>query len=153
MLLVVYITVIITFSQANVAPIQKGPPSSSVVNYQLIFVTSAMSKVFVRLVSVRLGWFMERRGVLSTTPSCLSKRSGYLWCTIWYLSHTLKMHWRVGRRLGSWRLILEWQRSFQSTISAFYISSALWVFKFCVVNIDTVSIKPIKARYGGWLSE
>ena len=40
--------------QANVAPIPKGPPSSSVANYRPISITSVLSKVFERLVSVRL---------------------------------------------------------------------------------------------------
>ena len=41
--------------QANVTPIPKGPPSSSVANYRPISITSVLSKVFERLVSVRLG--------------------------------------------------------------------------------------------------
>ena len=53
--------------QDNVTPIQKGPPSSSVANYRPISVTSVLSKVFERLVSVRLGRFMECNGVLPTT--------------------------------------------------------------------------------------
>ena len=53
--------------QANVTPIPKGPPSSSVANYQPISITSVLSKVFDRLLSVRLGRFMELSGVLSTT--------------------------------------------------------------------------------------
>ena len=51
---------------ANVTQIPKGPPSSSVANYRPIFITSVMSKVFERLVSVRLGRFMECSGVLPT---------------------------------------------------------------------------------------
>ena len=46
--------------QANFATIQKGSPSSSVANYRLIPITSVLFKVFERLVSVRLGRFMER---------------------------------------------------------------------------------------------
>ena len=53
--------------EANVTPIPKGPPSSSVANYRLISITSVLSKVFERLVSFRLGRFMERHGVLPTT--------------------------------------------------------------------------------------
>ena len=41
--------------QANVAPMPKGPPSSSVANYRPVSITSVLSKVFERLVSVRLG--------------------------------------------------------------------------------------------------
>ena len=46
--------------QVNVTPIPKGPPSSSVANYRPISIISVLSKVFERLVSVRLGRFMER---------------------------------------------------------------------------------------------
>ena len=53
--------------QGNVTPIQKGPPSSSVANYRPISITSVLSKVFDRLVSVRLERFMERSGVIPTT--------------------------------------------------------------------------------------
>ena len=41
--------------QAIVTPIPAGPPSSSVANYRPISITSVLSKVFERLVSVRLG--------------------------------------------------------------------------------------------------
>ena len=40
--------------QANITPIPKGPPSSSVANYRQISITSVLSKVFERLVSVHL---------------------------------------------------------------------------------------------------
>ena len=53
--------------KANLTPIPKGPPSSSVTNYRPISITSVLSNVFERLVSVRLGRFMERSGVLPTT--------------------------------------------------------------------------------------
>ena len=33
------------------------------------------------------------------------------------------------------------------------IGSALWVLEISVVYTDTISMKPITARYGGWLSE
>ena len=49
---------------AGVTPIPKCPPSSSVANYRPISITSVFSKVFERLVSVRLGRFMERCGVI-----------------------------------------------------------------------------------------
>ena len=48
--------------QANVTPIPKGPPSSSVANYRPISITSVLSKGFEHLVSVRLGRFMESSG-------------------------------------------------------------------------------------------
>ena len=52
---------------ANVTPIPKGTPSFTASNYRPISLTPMLSKVFERLVSVRLGRFMECRGVLSTT--------------------------------------------------------------------------------------
>ena len=62
--------------QANVTPIPKGPPSSSVANYRPISITSVLCKVFERLVSVRLGRFMERNGVLPTTQFVCRKGLG-----------------------------------------------------------------------------
>ena len=53
--------------QSNVTPIFKGPPASSVDNYQPIFITSVLSNAFEFLVSVRHRRFMERSGVLQTT--------------------------------------------------------------------------------------
>ena len=74
--------------EANVTPIPKGLPSSSVANYRPIFITSALSKVFERLVSVRLGRFMERSGVLPTTE--FAYRNGLSTCdALLCVSHTL----------------------------------------------------------------
>ena len=56
-----------TTPNSDVTPIPKGEPSSSVANYRPISITSVLSKVFERLVSVRLGRFMEHSGVLPTT--------------------------------------------------------------------------------------
>ena len=53
--------------KANVTPISKGPPSSSVANYRPIYLISVFSKTFKYLVAVRLGRFLERSGVLPTT--------------------------------------------------------------------------------------
>ena len=55
------------WKQASVTPIPKGPPSFSVANYRPISITSVLSKVIESVVSVRLGQFMERNGVLPTT--------------------------------------------------------------------------------------
>ena len=89
--------------QANVTPIPKGPPSSTVANYRLISITSVLSKVFERLESVRLGRFMEDRGVLPTTLFAYRKSLvpvlHFCACRIHW-----KVHWRMGRRLGSDRL-------------------------------------------------
>ena len=62
--------------QVNVTPIPKGPPSSSVANYRPISITSILPKVFERLVSVHLGRFMERSGVLPTTQFAYRKGIG-----------------------------------------------------------------------------
>ena len=50
----------VCWRQANATQIPKGPPSSPVANYRPISITSVLSNVFERLVSVRLGRFMER---------------------------------------------------------------------------------------------
>ena len=67
--------------QANLTPIPRGPPSSSVDNYQPISITSVLSKVFEHRVSVRLGRFMEPSGVLPT-PVCLSPVIGRVWVPV-----------------------------------------------------------------------
>ena len=76
--------------QANVTPIPKGPQTSSVANYRLIFITSVLSKMLERLVSVRLGRFMERSGVLPTTQ--FAYRKGLGTCdALLCVSHTLQL--------------------------------------------------------------
>ena len=62
--------------QTNVTPIPKSPPSSSVTNYRPISITSVLSKVFERLLSVRLGRIMESSGVLPTTQFTYRKWLG-----------------------------------------------------------------------------
>ena len=71
------------------SPIPKGPPSSSVAKYRPISVTPVLSKVFERLVSVRLGRFMECSGVLPTTQ--FAYRKGLFTCdALLCVSHTLQ---------------------------------------------------------------
>ena len=82
--------------QANVTIIPKGPPSTSVANYRPISITSVLSKVVQRLVSVRLGRFMERSGVLPTTQFAYRKGVGIcdeLLC----VSHTLHSELESGQ--------------------------------------------------------
>ena len=113
--------------QANDAPVPKGPPSSSVANYRPISITSVLSKVFELLVSIRLGRFMELSGVLQP-PSLLI---GKVWVPVMHFCACpihCRVHWRVGRRLGSCRLISV-QPLIGSTIWAFSISSALWILE------------------------
>ena len=84
--------------QANVASIQKGPPSSSVANCRPISITSILSKVFECLVSVRLGRFMEPSGVLPTTQFAYRKGLGTcdaLLCVSHTLQSALESVWRT----------------------------------------------------------
>ena len=77
------------WSQANVTPIPKSPPSSSVANSRPISITSVLSKVFQLLVLVRLGRFVERSGVLPTTQ--FAYRKGLGTCdALLCVSHTLQ---------------------------------------------------------------
>ena len=75
--------------QAKVTPIPKGPPSSSVSNYRPSSITSVLSKVFERLVSVCLVRFMERSGVLPTTKFAFRKGQGTCEALL-CVSHTLQ---------------------------------------------------------------
>ena len=75
--------------QANVTPILKGPPSSSVVNYLLISITSVLSKVLERPVPVLLGQFMGRSCVLPTTQFAYWKGLGTCDALLCWL-HTLE---------------------------------------------------------------
>ena len=66
-----------------------SPQLSSVANYRPISITSVLSKVFERLVSVRLERFMERSGVLPTTQ--FAYRKGLGTCdALLCMSHTLQ---------------------------------------------------------------
>ena len=75
--------------QGNVTPILKGLPSSSVANYPPISITSVLSNVFEGLVSVCLGRFMERSGVLPTTQFAYQKGLGTC-IALLCVSHTLQ---------------------------------------------------------------
>ena len=81
---------------ANVTPIPRGPPSSSASNYRPISLTPILSKVFERLVSVRLGHFMEGRGVLPTTQ--FAYRKGLGTCdAILCVAHTIQSAFEMGQ--------------------------------------------------------
>ena len=75
--------------QSNVTPIPKGPPSSSVANCRPISITSVLSKVIERLVSVRLGRSMECSGELPTTQFAYRKGLGTCHALL-CVSHTLQ---------------------------------------------------------------
>ena len=82
----------------NVTPIPKGPPSSSALNRRPISLTPILSKVFERLVSVRLGRFMEGRGVIQPPSSLIGKVLALV--MLFFVWHTpYRMLWRWGRRL------------------------------------------------------
>ena len=81
---------------ANVTPIPEGPPSSSASNYRPISLTPILSKVFERLVSVRLGRFIEGRGVLPTTQFAYRKGRGTCDALL-YVAHTLQNALEMGQ--------------------------------------------------------
>ena len=84
--------------QATVTPIPKGSPFSSVATYQPISITSVLSKMFERLVSVHLGRFMERSGVLPTTQFAYQK--GLSTCdALLCVSHTLQSELESGQEV------------------------------------------------------
>ena len=76
---------------------------------------------------VRLERLVECNGVLPTTQFAYQKGMGTCDALCVCLIHC-KVHWRVGRRLGSCRLISV-QPLIGLTISAFSISFALWVLE------------------------
>ena len=88
---------------ANVTPIPKGPPSSSVANHIPISLTLILSKVFEHLVSFRLDRFIECRGVLPTTE--FAYRSLDTCDALLCVAHTLQSVFflRLGRRLELFR--------------------------------------------------
>ena len=90
--------------QADVTPIPKGPHTPSVANYRPISIASVLSKVFELLVSVRLGRFMVRTGVLPTTQ--FPYRKGLGSCdALLYVSHTLQSALESGQQaIGSFSL-------------------------------------------------
>ena len=79
---------------ANVTPIPMGPSSSSASNHRPISLTHILSNVFESPVSVRLGCFMEGRGVLPTTKFAYRKGLGTcdsLLCVAHSLQSALEM--------------------------------------------------------------
>ena len=78
------------------------------------------------MVSVRLGRFMERNGVLLTIQFAYRKDLGTCDALL-YVSHTLQSALGVGRMQGSCRSVSV-QPSRGLNIRAFSIGSALWVF-------------------------
>ena len=81
---------------ANVTLISKGPPSSSASNYWPISLTPILLKVFERLVSVRLGRFMEAEVCFQPPNSLIGKVLALV--IPFFVWHTpYRMLWRWGR--------------------------------------------------------
>ena len=122
------------WKQANVTPIPKGPPSSSVVNYRLISIIPVLSKP-LRCLSA---WCLFVLDDLWNAMMCFQPHSLLIvkvWEPVMHFSACpiqCKVHWRVGRRLGSCRLISV-QPLIGLIIRAFSIDSALLVLEvlFC----------------------
>ena len=107
-------------------PIPKGPPSSSVANYRPISITSVLSKVFELLVSVPLGQFMERSGVLPTTQ--FAYRKGLGTCdALLCVSHTLQSALECGQEAPIVQIDFSSAFDMVNHLGILYISSALWV--------------------------
>ena len=139
------------WSRANVTPIPKGP-LSAVANYKPISITSVLSKVFERLVSVHLGRFVERGGVLPTTQFAYMKSLDA--CDVLFLcmSHTLQSALQSGQEA---RIV---QIDFGTAFDRVNYQGIQYKLRSAgivdsVVSIDTVSIKSNTARYGVRLSE
>ena len=116
---------------ANVTQIPKGPSSSSVSNYRPISITPVLSKVFDRLVVVRLGRFMEHCGVLPTTQ--FAYRKGLGTCdALLCVSHTLHSALESGQEARLCRSI-SMLLLIGSTIREFSIRSAMVMFCCCEV--------------------
>ena len=114
------------YRQANVTPISKGPPSSSVANYRPISITSVLSKVFEPLVSVRLGRSMECNGVFPTTQFAYRKGTCDLCLCV---SHALKSALETGQQA----------RIVQIDFSAAFdrVNHQCNLYRLCSVGIQT----------------
>ena len=138
--------------QANLPPIAKDPPSSSVANYKLISITSVLSKVFQRLVSVRLGRFMELGGVLPTTQ--FAYRKGLSTCgALLCVSHTLQSALESGQEA---RIVqIDFSVAFDGVnhLGILYNLCSVGIGGSVLLYIDRVSIIPFTASYGGLLSK
>ena len=111
---------------ANVTPIPNGPPSSSASKYRPISLTPILSKVFERVVTVRLRCFMECRGVLRTTQFAYRKSLGTcdaLLC----VAHTFQSALEMGQE----------SRIVQIDFSAAFdrVNDQGILFNFCAVGV------------------
>ena len=99
-----------------------------VANYRPISITSVLSKVFERLVSVRRGRFMERNGVLR--PTQFAYRKGLGSCdALLYVSHTLQSALKSGREA---RIV---QIDFSAAFDRVNHQGILYIYRLCCVVI------------------
>ena len=120
---------------ANVTPIPKGPPSSSASNYRPISLTPILSKVFERLVSVRLGLFLEGRGVLPTTQFAFRKGLG-TYDALLCAAHTLQNALEMGQEP---RIV---QIDFSAAFDRVNLQGTL--FKLCSVGVGGSVLSVLK---------
>ena len=102
--------------------------------------------------SVRLGRFMERNGVLPTTK--FAYRKGLGTCdALLCVSHTLQSALESGQEA---RIVqIDFSAAFHRVNhqGILHRLCSVGIGGFCVVYTDTVSSKRVTARYDGWLSE
>ena len=93
---------------------------------------------------------MERSGVLPTTQ--FAYRKGLGTCdALLYVSHTLQSALESGQEA---RIVqIDFSAAFDRVNHLSILYKLCSVGEVCPVYIDTVSIKPITASYGGWLSK
>ena len=124
---IVWVAFLFCWREANVIPIPKGPLSSLVDNYKPIFLTPILSKVLERLVLVRLGRFMECRGVHPTTQ--FAYRKGLGTCnSILCVAHTLQSALEIGQEA---RMV---QIDFSATFDS--VNNQGIFFKLCPVGVE-----------------
>ena len=114
----------------NITPIPRGPPSSSVANYRPFSIASVFSMVFERLVSFRLGRYMECNGLLQP-PSLLIVK---VWVPVIHfsVSYTLQSAFESGHEAGIVQTDFSAAASDRVNHPELSESSALWVFQvFC----------------------
>ena len=95
---------------------------------------------------------MERSGVLPTTQ--FAYRKGLGTCdALLFVSHTLQSALESGQE--PWIVQIDFSAAFDKVNHLVHSLLALLCgySRFCPVYIDTVSITPIIASYGGWLSK
>ena len=137
--------------QPNITPIPKGPQSSSVANYRPISITSVLSRVFEPRMIYGTQWFVLDD--LWNSGNQFAYRKDLGTCdALLCMSQTLHSALESGQEAKIVKIDFR-QPLIWSIIRAFSIAFLYGYLRFCVDHIDTVSIKPITARYVGWLSE